>query len=392
MLDKKINVLQFCDYKADFPGSLIDHFEALTKIAKKNNIKIILSFPAKNSWMDKLEEEGMIVEIIPIKSLLDFYSFKKLITIINKYQINIIHTHFGRKTILFAVLSKLLTLRRLRIIRHWRSTPPAIMNKNFNDQYSFRRAFKNLFGPIFWRTVDKFIDYNFVNAKVILNYLIDNKITKSNKVELLENAINLKRFNYFNTKKLQIKYNYKNGTYRVVIGSFVNFRPEKDIQTLIKIAKLVTEKNKDIIFIFAGDGPLRAEIEKDIENKNLQNNIIFTGYISEIESFIASCDIIILSNYAVGVSNAHREAMAMAKPVITFNPGEVDTLIEDGINGFLVPSNDIQTFIERINTLIKDKKLAKNIGQNALKTIQEKYNIEQWAKQVCSIYKNLQLI
>jgi len=240
---------------------------------------------------------------------------------------------------------------------------------------------------LIWRFIYKFVDYNFVNARVILKYIKDKKILNDNKLELLENSIDLNRFNYKRTRDLRNIYDIDKN--KVVIGSIVNFRPEKDIFSLIKISNEIINYDNNVLFIFAGDGPLRSKLETYVKKNDLQKYIIFSGYISKMESFIASCDIIMLSNYAVGVSNSHLEAMAMTKPVVTFNPGELETLINDGINGFLIPPGDFQLYTEKIITLISDKRLRLKLGYNAYKTVYEKYNIKKWAEKVLKIYKEI---
>ena len=320
------------------------------------------------------------IQSLKVRSLLEI----KILKIIKKYNIIIIHSHFGKNTVRFSVLIKLIFGGSIKIIRHWRSTPNIILLENIGARINFVKKIKKILGPIFWRIIYKFVDYNFVNARIIMKFIEENKIAKLNKVELLENSIDLKRFDYNKVKSRRNKYNID--VNKVVIGSIVNFRLEKDILTLIKIPPLILDKHKDVIFVFAGDGPLRPELQESVRKYVIQKKIIFTGYVSEMEQLIASCDIIIISNHAVGISNAHLEVMAMGKPIVTFNSGELEFLVEDGVNGFLVNKGDIQTFIERIEIMIKNKKLAENLGKNALKKIQKEYNIEKWAERVWNKY------
>jgi len=67
--------------------------------------------------------------------------------ILKKYNISIIHTHFGKKTILYAVFSKIFLNRNLKVIRHWRSTPQEVILKNMKEKISFKRKIKNVMSP-----------------------------------------------------------------------------------------------------------------------------------------------------------------------------------------------------------------------------------------------------
>ena len=64
--------------------------------------------------------------------------------------------------------------------------------------------------------------------------------------------------------------------------------------------------------------------------------------------------------------------MAAGNPIVAFKTGGVAEIIKDGMSGFLVPLNDVNGMVSRINELISSEKLRVNIGNNAKKRVLEK--------------------
>jgi len=386
-MTRNLTILQLCGYKAEFPGALVDHFIATSKVLKKRKSKMIAVFMERKHWASFLEKEGIIVEAIPMKSVIDIYSIGKLIHIINKYNIDIVHCHFGRVTVFIAVIIKFLSFGKVKVVQHWRSTPPDLLRINIRENLTVKRKIKNLVGPFIWRSLNKFVDYNFVNSHAIYNYIKQTKIANENKIEFLNNCIDLKRFNPSTVQGLRKELNIANNL--ILIGSIINFRQEKDPYTILEVVSIIAKSEKNVKFIIAGGGPMQQELHAFIKHNRIENKVLFIGYKSDINRVIATCDIIILSNFAPGISNSLLESMAMAKPIVTINAGELETIIKNGFNGFIVLPGDIHDFTTNVRTLIKNRSFAKEMGKNAQNTIKKEFNIEKWSTKVVQTYFKL---
>lgn len=135
-------------------------------------------------------------------------------------------------------------------------------------------------------------------------------------------------------------------------------------------------KNKDWRLIIVGDGIHREEIHKEIEQKGLEDRVILKGKSNNIVPILLQSSIFVLASHNEGFPNALLEAFATGLPSVSFDivAGPSD-IIHNGVNGILLPDNDIEGLTNSINRLIDDEELRFVLGKNA-KESSEKYNID----------------
>lgn len=116
--------------------------------------------------------------------------------------------------------------------------------------------------------------------------------------------------------------------------------PQKDFKTLIYAFKEV-HKNKNCNLIILGEGYLKLELEKLIENLDLNNNVKLLGFVDNPYAWMSHADLFVLSSKHEGFGNVIVEAMACGTPVVSTDcPSGPSEILEDGIWGELVAPND----------------------------------------------------
>lgn len=158
-----------------------------------------------------------------------------------------------------------------------------------------------------------------------------------------------------------------NGIRKKEIVSVGRFTEQKNFQMLIESFSKLSEKYLDFNLVIYGDGPLRKDLEKYIVELGLTNRIFFPGYVNDIESRLIDTSLFVLPSNYEGMPNALIEAMALGLPCISTDcpVGGPKYLIEDGVNGFLVPIGDTTLLTEKIDRILSDTKLANRIGFNS---------------------------
>ena len=159
---------------------------------------------------------------------------------------------------------------------------------------------------------------------------------------------------------------------------------------LIEAFSKIADKHKDWRVLMYGtlkDKKYVALCEELIKKYGLEEQVLFMGETKEVEDVLRRSEICAFPSKFEGFSLAQTEAMAVGLPVIGFDycPG-VNELIKDGVNGFLV--KDVDEFADKLNTLIEDENLRKNMGAEARK-IAEKYApdsiMQQWENLMNSV-------
>jgi len=155
--------------------------------------------------------------------------------------------------------------------------------------------------------------------------------------------------------------------------------------------------HKDILhnLVIIGDGPERKKWEKMSEEYGLTRRVNFTGWVptEELHKYYQHCSFFVLpATYdkhgdTEGLGVVMIEAMAYSKPVIASNVGGITDVVIDGYNGILVPHNDPEALAQAIKNLALDKTLCRKLGENAKKSIDEKFNWDRIVERLIELYE-----
>ncbi len=160
----------------------------------------------------------------------------------------------------------------------------------------------------------------------------------------------------------------------------------KGVEYLIKAAR---EIKAEIVIL--GDGPERGYLESLITKYKLEN-VHMLGYFSQrlggINDFYLRADVYVApSVWAEPLGMVILEAMAYKTPVIVTRKGGVTTIVNDGENGFLVRAKSASTIADKVNLLLKNDDLRKKMGENAYKSVMERFSWEKIAVKFHNLYQ-----
>lgn len=186
-------------------------------------------------------------------------------------------------------------------------------------------------------------------------------------------------------KKAAMLRNDLNLNNKIVIGYVGRLAPQKGLTYLISAIKQVQKKHPNIVLLLVGEGPQKAKLET--MSKNLKIETIFTGWQADVSPFYAIMDIFVLPSLYEGLPNVILEAMAMERSVIATNVGGNGDLIENGLNGYLVPSRNVDLLARRILTLCEKNDLRAVMGSANRKKIQQLFTWDRVIEQVEAVYE-----
>jgi glycosyltransferase involved in cell wall biosynthesis len=172
-----------------------------------------------------------------------------------------------------------------------------------------------------------------------------------------------------------------------VIGSSGRLFPVKDYPLMVRIAQELAS-DKKIYFALAGDGPERGALEKSIDECGLAGHFSLKGHLEVMDSFYAGLDLYLNTSVHEGIPITILEAMALGLPVVAPRVGGFGEIIEDGVEGFLVPSRDPKAFAEKC-LLLQDANLRQRMGQAARVKVARDFSAEHMARQYYQLYREL---
>jgi len=160
----------------------------------------------------------------------------------------------------------------------------------------------------------------------------------------------------------------------------------KGVVEYIQAAAKVREQIFNVDFVLVGgvDDGNPSSVSRDYLCS--QSHIHWLGHRDDIAELTALCDICVLPSYREGVPRSLLEAAAMGKPIVTTDAVGCREVVEDGVNGFLVPVRDVGALAQRIVQLIQDAELRERMGRaGRLKAVQE-FDVRHVVRQYLDLY------
>ncbi len=164
--------------------------------------------------------------------------------------------------------------------------------------------------------------------------------------------------------------------------------PIKNIEGVIKVIGKLVREGHAVKLTIAGTGSSEKVLKALIKNLELENFISFIGFINDPYPYLLSSDIYILNSFSEGFSNSLLEAMYSTTPSLSTAVGAAPEIIEDGVNGFLVPSDDEDALYEKLKDILAmTEEKRKQIGIRGHNTIVKNFSLEKHIEKLMEIYQ-----
>ncbi|SHH48520.1 glycosyltransferase [Tepidibacter thalassicus] len=317
--------------------------------------------------ISKVEIEVIEVEGMKDKSF-DIKIIKKLCGILKKEKCDILHTH---ASISARIAGKMAGVRSIIHTKH------CIDNEEKNVVKKSIKSYINRF------ISDRIIAV----SEAVKNNLIVNGIPEE-KIICIHNGIkNLKEIR--REEKNKIRKELGIGLDDIVVGIVARLEEVKGHEYFIKAAKSILQKNNSVKFIIVGSGSRELELKELTEKMQIEEYVIFTGYVENIENIINIVDINVITSISEALCISLIEGMSLGKPSVGTKIGGIPEVIIDNYNGFLVPVRDSESLAIAILKLIEDEELRNYMGKNAKKLMEEKFTVYNMTKKIEKLYDEL---
>lgn len=385
-----MKILFINDFAPNFPGSFFESLYALSKKLIENNNEVYFIFPLERDYIRQLNNIGTVYYCPSFMGKkFDPALFKLVYQICKKEKIDIVHTNFGLAGFISAKLVSGLT--HCKHIAHERNPASTFGTKNNKIKF----IIKHWKAGIFFRALNIFGEtkYIAISNGVKKSLEIYNKVNYKN-IYIIHNAVLQNRLKSSFDKE-HFQHIMKMTLNKYIIGMIAHLGPQKDHKTLIDAAEIVVKKIPNVIFLLVGGNMVsdklnfRKQISSYINEKKLKNNFHFTGEVIDPMPYVELFDIGCLISNWEGFGNALVECMLKNKPVIGTEVGGIKDIIDDGINGFLVPPKRPDILADKIIYLLANPIIARKMGEKGYEKAIENYNMDNWVKRIIDVYKSL---
>lgn len=174
----------------------------------------------------------------------------------------------------------------------------------------------------------------------------------------------------------------------VVVGIVANLRPIKRIEDLIEAIGLLVKEGLNLKLNVIGGGDPDAYMEQ-VKRLGLEGRVHLLGSQPEPERHIRDFNIAVLCSETEGFSNAIIEYMRCGKPVVCTRTGGNPEIVEDGINGYLVPVGNVECLANRIRKLAENPQLREEMGKAGRSQLADKYSMKAMVTKHIELYRQI---
>ena len=323
--------------------------------------------------------QGSILEERCLKENVEYYTIPsnsqidrvtrgvaKFLRIIKKNNVDVVHAHHPRAHGM-GLIAAVLGITNSLVVTRRIMRPPG----------------KNILGKIKYlnRNIDFYIAVSESVKRVLVGYGVGEE-----KIKVIYSAfdsIRLPKSDMYIRKRKEL--GIIPGTF--IIGMVGNPSPIKGHNSILKAFKEVLKRFPRTVLLNVGvsedDYPYRIATQLGIEK-----SIKFLGFRNDVVDIMAAMDIIVFPSLSEGMGTALIESQCVGIPSICSRVGGMPEIIEDGVNGMLVPPADPKAQFKAITTLIKDQSLRTSMGKRARKQ-SRKFYINTISGQLGSLYKEV---
>jgi len=345
---------------------------AVQKLLERNFEVELLCYTNSKIYEEALNQ-NIKIHTSHAKNYFHPFQIIKLSQLINKQKFNIIHTQASKDLWLIVPSLKIL----------WTNVP-LIFTKQVGS-YIIKK-------DMFHRFLYKRITYALAISSVIKNNLLETTPLAEDKIKLLHNGVDMKKFNpaYYDSSIIRKEFRIKNN--ELIIGMLARFSWGKGHEEFLYAAKILKSKYENLKFMIVGqasrgENEYADKIKKLTKDYHLENDVIFTGFRKDIPQVLAAMDIFAFPSHSEAFGIALVEAMAMGKPNVCSNSDGVLDIVINGTTGLLFQKQDGKDLADKLEILINTPGKRKEFSFAARKRAVNNFDLEVLTDKVIEIYK-----
>ena len=329
----------------------------------------VLSF-SDGEMVDKLRKKGIDTNVIESGIPFDLRVQLKLIDFLKNRKIQIIHAHGSRAASNMLFPARRLNIRLIYTVHGW----------SFNDaQRKLVRFLRIRAERVICKRANQVICVSQSNAETGIKYL-----GKWFKPAVIYNGISFANFDYqmpSETGKLKLGLS----TDFIWVALIARMTEQKDPINLLKAYKLAFKHNAKIGLLLIGEGNLDAEIDEFIKENGLKE-VIKLPFQQNVPEILSAIDIYCLVSLWEGMPIGLLEAMAMKRACIVSDVDGTREVIKNGLNGLVVERSNSSELADAIIQLAKHKEMRIDFGENAFKTVKERFGLKKMVNETIRFY------
>lgn len=340
----------------------------------KDEFDVSILLPSGSALVPHLEKSGVnLIQIDGLKdNSKDFKSYKLIKNMINEIKPDIVHTHASIVARIAAKKSK--CKPKVIYTKHCDFEPSKIYN---------HKIVKFLFNKFTKKFADRIIATSEPSKQNLIKQGID-----ANIIEAISNGCDgYNRYSDEQIKKIKAQYGLRD---EFIIGYVARLVELKGHKFLFDALNELKESVSNFKCLIIGDGEYKEELERYVKELEIEQYVLFTGFIENVEEILNIIDVQVNCSYLSETTNlALLEGMSLGIPTVAFSIGGLPYMIKDDYNGYIVPIKDYKALSDKIMTIMNDHNLYEKMKDNSINCFKENYTSQKFAKSIEDVYRRV---
>lgn len=313
-------------------------------IAAKNQLEDVFFYPVSE----------MVREINLKKDIKSIGKISKILKLINP---DIVHCHSSKAGVVGRIAAKNARIKKIYYTPHG---------------YSFQDPNVSKKKMLLYKCIEKGMASKFTTKVIHVSngeelFAVAKNVVKEKKSAVIYNGMTVNSV-YESKKKV---------TNELHVVTIARMDDQKNPWEAIKIVEGIIRKNKNIKYTYVGDGKYLNEIKEYVTNNGLQDKIFLPGFLKNPLEILKDADLFLLTSLYEGLPYALIEAMAFNLPLIASNVTGNNEIIKQNYNGLLYNTGDISDGIKKLELLLENRDLLRDMSINSGKVYTENFTVKE---------------
>ncbi len=371
-MQQKIKVLE-CIRQGQIGGGESHLLSLVENLDKSVFDPLVLSF-TDGPMIERLQDMQVPTKIIPTTRPFDVTKWKTVRNFIREQQVDLIHAHGTRANSNVLWAAKSLGIPVIYTVHGWSFHP---------DQRSFVRKIRILGERYLTDRSDVNISVSASNQQTGKENL--GRFTSV----VINNGIDLQKFDPTRAYK-DIRSQLGIAANDLLVLFIARFTAHKQPLALIKAFAQAAAQLPHLHLLLVGDGDQKEEAIRLIDQLQLQDRITLEKFRQDVPDVLAAADIFVLPSLWEGLPIGLLEAMAMGKAIIASRVDGTKEIIEHGVNGWLVDTEDLVNQLrDALVQLAGDPVKRERFSLQSMDTVRQRFNAADMTRRIENIYKEV---
>lgn len=326
--------------------------------------RMLLACQPQATLARRAADDGFEVHTLPMRRSFDLRAMWRLARIARRAGVHVINTHSSRDTLLAGFGARLLRRRPLLVRTRHLILPVKSLTS--------------------YRTLP---DHVVAVSRAVADYLVSVGLPP-HRVTSIPTGVDVRRFDpAAHAPTLRGELGLTDDV--PLIGTVAILRAKKGHRDLLQAVPAVLARHPGAMFVLAGDGPQRDNLQADIAAHGLSDRVRLLGLRRDVPEVLRSLDLFVLPTHQEALGTAFLEAQAMGVPVLGTRVGGVPETLREGVTGTLVPPHDPAALAGAINTLLDDRARLRAMADAARPWVCEHFDIAAMGARMLALYRQL---